>query len=356
MSEPLTIAQIVAQYQRAVRQREAVAIERLTTAYGRMYGTFYDRAVGLLEEARARELSQAALRRLDRYGRLLADIDTQMLRYGAIVEDEVLSAQRDALRLAIQETPQYTQRVMLFRGVPQPAVASIMATFRALPADAIEGLAGALQERSPLLRLLEQRFGPGLGQEAGDILLRGLAEGVGPRKTAAELRHTFGGPLSDALRIARTETNRAFRAGTFGSWRLNPHIVRGWIWHAELDTRTCMSCIAQHGTLHSMDEDLDDHPQGRCAAIPQTVSMAELGLDVPETQIEVETGEAWFARQPEAVQRAMMGTAKYEAWSAGAFDFGQLTSERVDPEWGRSLSEASLVEILGAEAAQWKGR
>lgn len=347
MSEPLTIGAIVAQYQRQVRLRESAAVERLTSAYGRMYGAFYDRATGLLEEARARGLSRAAFRRLDRYQRLLTDVEAQMLRYGAIVEDEIARAQLDALRAAARDAPGYTRRAMLFAGVPEPAVASIMATFRVMPDEAIEALAGALQERSPLQRLLAQRFGPDMAQEAGDILLRGLAEGVGPRRVAAELRRAFGQPLSDALRIARTETNRAFRAGTMGSWRLNPHIVRGWVWHAALDTRTCMSCVAMHGTEHGMDEDLDDHPNGRCAAIPITVSMAELGLDVPETQVEVEAGGAWFARQPEAVQRAMMGAAKYEAWRAGEIALPDLTARSSDPEWGTMRYEPSLKQIRG---------
>jgi hypothetical protein len=38
-----------------------------------------------------------------------------------------------------------------------------------------------------------------------------------------------------------------------------------------------------------------------------------------------ETGEEWFSKQPEAMQRQMMGQAKYQAWIDGKFSFDKLS-------------------------------
>lgn len=112
----------------------------------------------------------------------------------------------------------------------------------------------------------------------------------------------------------------------------------------------CMSCVAQHGTLHTLDETLDDHPAGRCVMLPETVSMAELGLDVPETRMEIESGESWFRGLPEVEQRAMMGPGKFDAWRSGRFEFSALSRESHSDKWGRMFSETSLRDLLAPAA------
>jgi hypothetical protein len=102
-----------------------------------------------------------------------------------------------------------------------------------------------------------------------------------------------------------------------------------------------------HGTEHTLDEDMDDHPNGRCSMVPITVSMADLGIDAPETGLEVETGESWFRGQPESVQREMMGPGKYEAWRAGRYEFDALVTQSSDPRWGTTRTETTLEALVG---------
>ena len=109
------------------------------------------------------------------------------------------------------------------------------------------------------------------------------------------------------------------------------------------------NCIALHGQLFPLEEEFSDHWCGRCAPTPETVSMAELGLDIPETRPKIESGEDWFRQQSKAVQRAMMGSGKYDAWTAGQFEFGQLVRESQDPVWGRMYLEETLVGLVGEE-------
>jgi len=109
-----------------------------------------------------------------------------------------------------------------------------------------------------------------------------------------------------------------------------------------------MSCVAQHGQEFNYDETLNDHHNGRCVPVPKTISYRDLGLDLPDPVAPFETGEQWFARQPEAVQRQMMGVGKYEAWRGEKFDFRELSqiSKREDPVYGYLRVETPLKDLV----------
>jgi len=349
MADPtLTIGQLVEQYQAGVLARDAEAMVRLVESYGRVYTQLAAQADALIADvekliAQGQKPSQAQIRRLARYQSLMEQTERQLGRYGAVVEDEVRGAQLDAARLANQAVPELVQGTL--EGMTPALQSGIMGAFQVLPDDAIMALVGALQEGSPLAELFE-RYGSEAAKELGDILVRGLASGIGARKVADEMRRVLGIPLSDALRISRTEIMRSFRAATLADYRANAHIVKGWIWHSALDRRTCMGCIAMHGTEHPLSETLDDHPNGRCAAVPITVSPRDIGIDIDWERGPVETGEAWFERQPESVQREMMGPGKYEAWKDGKFQLRDLVGQQTDPRWGTMRYERSLKDLV----------
>jgi len=350
MADPtLTIGQLVEQYQAGVLARDAEAMVRLVESYGRVYTQLAAQADALIAEverliAQGQKPTQAQIRKLARYQRVMDDTRRQLERYGAVVEDEVRGAQLDAARLANEQLPALMTGIL--DGMPPDVAASMMNTWGVLPDDAVVALVGALQENTPLAELL-LRYGDDAAAQLGDVLVRGLASGIGARKVAAEMRRVLGIPLSDALRISRTEIMRAFRAATLADYRANSHIVKGWIWHSALDPRTCMACVAMHGTEHGLDESLDDHVNGRCVAVPMTVSPRDIGIDIDWEQEPVETGEAWFARQTEGVQREMMGPGKYKAWKNGDIEISQLAKEVTDARWGRSIVETPLKDLLG---------
>ena len=174
----------------------------------------------------------------------------------------------------------------------------------------------------------------------------GVAGGQNPTEVAERMVNgvegAFNGGIGRATVIARTEILDAHREASFETHKENADILEGWTWHAELDSdRTCISCIAQHGTTHPVDEPGPlDHHQGRCTALPKTLSWNDLGFDIDEPEdLDIQTGADWFNNLPEEKQRAILGPTRYEAWQDGRFPINQWSQRRSSEGWRDAYHE-----------------
>ena len=219
-----------------------------------------------------------------------------------------------------------------------------------LPTATIEVLASSTQRSAAVGRLFAQ-IAPQAAQAASDVLLSSVALGHHPNQIASELRDTLKVPLSRAKTIARTEAMRAYREGTRQEYQANDATVRGWIWVSALDKTTCASCIAQHGSLHPLDEQMSSHPSCRCVMAPQSVSWRDLGFTQIGDPAPIETGPHWFNRQDSATQAAIVGPTKHRAIRGRQITLPDLVERSTSPAWGPSTSEASLV-VARRNAAQ----
>ena len=84
--------------------------------------------------------------------------------------------------------------------------------------------------------------------------------------------------------------------------------------------------------------------------LPITKSFAELGIEAPETQFQQETAQEWLERQPENVQRDMMGVGKFNAWKDGEFALEDMPGLTHSDTWGDSWTPKPLYELLGEDA------
>lgn len=178
-------------------------------------------------------------------------------------------------------------------------------------------------------------------------LIRGVAAGSNPRETARRImRRTegrFNGGLTRALVISRTELLDAHRSAAALGQSQHADVLRGWVWLARLDRRTCPSCWAQHGSEHGLDEQgPHDHQQGRCARMPLTRSWAELGLDVEEPASLLRDGASEFESLSAADQKAILGPARFDAWSRGDFPVESWSARRTTPGWRDSFGVAPV--------------
>ncbi len=337
------IQDIIARYQADMRAIDREATGRLIESYRRVYDDIRAKVESLagraLGEGPEAVLTATQLRNLSEYKDMMATIQREMQRYGAVVDDVVGAAQEKAVNSGAAAA-----RQMILELFPEAARGSIVGVLQRMPREAVIALVGALREDSPLASITLARWGDKAAKQIGEQLVKGLVTGIGSRKTAREilkaLDPALGMPLSKALTIARTETNRAFRSATRETYRRNPHVVKGWIWYANIDgePEPCLACLAMHGTKHDMDETLDDHPNGRCTMLAITPSFEELGIEgVDEPDRTVETGEEWFNRQPEERQREMMGEQRYELWKQGNLDFEDMATTHHSDEWGDSI-------------------
>lgn len=157
-------------------------------------------------------------------------------------------------------------------------------------------------------------------------LIKGIALGESPRETAADMLHRIGDRFAlgrvRAENIARTEMVDAYRDAARQSRHANSDVLAGWMWICALNSdRTCLSCIAMHGTVHPVDEPgPNDHQSGRCTGAPVVKTWRELGIDMDEPDpLPVVTGPEWFEGLTAAQQLGLMGRKRFDAWKAGTY-------------------------------------
>ena len=174
-------------------------------------------------------------------------------------------------------------------------------------------------------------------------LIQGVAAGRNPRDTArlmvADVQDAFDGGLARAQVISRTETIDAYRTGAKAHHEANSDVLQGWVWLANLSARTCPSCVAMHGTEHALDEPGPlDHPQGRCSRMPLVKPELVPGAPTPT----IESGSEWLARQPEGVQRSVLGPRRFEAWKAGGYPASRWAVRRESEAWRASYAPGPI--------------
>ncbi len=358
MTDPVlpTIQQIISAYQAQLAAGDVAATQRLSVSYLRAFERLEAQQAALLadieaDKQRGIQPTRGKIVQMRRYQSLIRQTREELDRFAIIIQDDAQNQAASGAQAGAQLAQDLVQGALA--GLEPDVQASIMATFDQLPTGAVEALVAVLQEDSPLFDTTLARYGEQHAANIGQTLIDNVLQGRNPRVTARAMTTQWGIPLTDALRISRTEHNRAARTATLATYRTNPHLIKGWRWMAALDRRTCLSCVNLHGSLHPLTETQDDHPVGRCTAAPEMLSWAELGIDLPELDLGIVegAGEAWFEQQDAETRLFMMGPGKLAAWEAGLFEFSQLSKETTNARWGRMFSEAPLKDLISEEGA-----
>lgn len=325
----------VARQRAALLRGERQAAGEMVRVYGGIWQRVQDGLGGLWELKRQAEAAgvEVDANWLLSQGRLL-ELQRQVeaeLRLFAEFADPLISRQQGAaVDAALSDARELTRL----------AASPVSVRWVILPADVIEDLIGFTSSGSPLRALFEQ-FGPVAAEKLKDGLIQGIALGQHPTEIAAAIRQDLGGNLSRALTISRTEALRSYREATRRSYEANDDIVTGWIWHCVCTSRSCAMCWAMHGTVHALNETLDDHPNGRCVMIPQVRT-----LPGQEQQALSPVGVEQFAKLSAEQQDAILGKAGGAAYRAGKFKLPDVVGRTFDPAWGPMRRTKSLREIL----------
>lgn len=320
--------------QQLVDDYEPVA-NRLQSAYTRILpslrsaaGDFASR-LDQLYDANG-ELSVDRVRSLNQYQDLLARVDSEMRDFAVIVRNEmgglvdsaILTGSDAALDMALSSAGRLGNALGNVWIRPDP-----MALRRLI--DYVD---------SEPMRDNFARFGSSAAQNLADIILSGVAQGKGPEAIARLMRNFEGVPFAWADNTARTAQLWSYRQASHVNYAANGKLLEGWIWLSARDTRTCVSCWSQHGSLHGVDEILADHHRGRCSPAP-AVKGADWWQNYP-------TGPEVFDTLSPAQQRQIMGPGMFDAWKAGKVDWKDFSQPYYDPVYGEMLRAASLKSLL----------
>lgn len=322
-------------YQAQLDRLEQQAAQRLINNYVKSWARLEAMLNKLLLEIGTNIPTQGQLTRMTRYKALIDQIAAELAGLQALTGNEI-GAAGELIRLGEQHARELI-------GLGLGGTTQVAGMFNVLPVAAIETILGFLDPAGPLYDRLRNLAGVN-AKFVADAIIQGITLGFNPRKVARLVQDAFGRGLADALRFVRTAQLWTYREANRASMVANQSVLQGWVWNASFDDRVCMSCVVMHGTVHPVEETLNDHHNGRCVAIPLV-----RGFDNPVQQ----TGLDWFSQQSEATQRALMGPGKYDAWQEGKIRLEQLTEERQDDVYGLMRGEPSLKQLLAEmEAVQ----
>ena len=310
---------------------ETTASQEVIEAYKPVNENLRQNILRVTSLAQKRKLKPWQIMRMTAMTSLKAQLVGELALYHSIVQGIITGGQEGAVGLA-ETGSRMVVDLGLPRGIKIDNLARMGIQWNRLPREAFESFVGIAGDGKPVGNLLA-RFGSG------------IATGKGPREVARLAQKVTGIPLSEALTISRTEINRAHREATRLNYAANSDIVKGYRRLASKDGLTCMACIALDGTAYENNEPLDSHPNCRCTMVPDTLTYQDLGLDIPE-EARPENGQDWFKKQPESVQRGMMGGRRFEAFQKGKIGLSDLVTVSSNPTWGKSATVKS-VKALG---------
>lgn len=236
-------------------------------------------------------------------------------------------------------------RQSTLRGLSDQQLARIGANFNRVSPETINQLVTYID--SDAFRTELAQYAQGIDDVVNNIIVRGVAEGWSPLRIARVLSNTVQGlPLARANALMRTLQLNSYRATNATYQLANADILEPTaIRIATLDGRTCLGCVALHGTELPLGRAPEDHRNGRCISVAQ-LRGRPLNIQTGEQWINTPAGQARLSRQP-AIANAL---------NAGAITLQDMVSRGTDDVFGAVIGEASLRGVLGNSANQYYRR
>lgn len=238
-------------------------------------------------------------------------------------------------------------------------------TLPPLPTASPETLAAATAfVDSPAWIERMENWGTGYAELTRNTILNGIAEGAGPSAIASRLRQLATNiPFSAADNLMRTLQLTAYREASLAMEALNGRYIIKKIRIATLDQRTCLACIALHGSDLEPGQRVDDHYRGRCTeyyVVPGGRPFPDLmqSDSTPGNRnfVPFQSGMDWFNSLSPERQRLQASfvhsPGNWNAFQAGT-PLSAWVGEHTDTVFGRQIVQNSLIGIFGDGAEQY---
>jgi hypothetical protein len=175
-----------------------------------------------------------------------------------------------------------------------------------------------------------------------EMAIQSIIAGTNPLQTARDIAAiTKSMPLYRAEALMRTLQLQSYRDATVMHFEANSDILEYAIRVAVLDARTCLACIAEHGSILQIGEPILDHHNGRCTAIGKVRA-------IPRS---VQTGEQWFNSLTEAEQQRIAGPGAFELLKSGKAKLADFVQTYRDPVFGDMIKQASLTRLTSSSTS-----
>jgi hypothetical protein len=333
----MTVLDLIRQYQSALARQDTAAMSRIIGVYRSMYSRITPQIQALADIISQGTYTVSQARRLRQFVALQEAITGELTDFAGYLKTDLQPLALTAAQMGEVDAFKTLRFIVGDRDL-------MRIQFDRISIESVYKILTFLDPKGALYSRLE-KLAPFHAEQVSQSILDAVGMGINPRSTARLImsasEQAFGGGLVDALRTARTAQLWGYREANRANYVANNDVVTGWIWVAELDDTTCLSCIAQNGTRHDLDESLDDHYNGRCASAPEVLG----SNPIPDMQ----SGEDWFNTQSESTQKDMMGASKWQAWQDGKFDFSALSKQVEDDRFGHMRVVASLANLVGEQ-------
>lgn len=331
--EPLVV-RVVREFQERVARAEASEMQELARQWLMVEAALEGEMMALareVDELRMNDLpaTRSQILELRRWRSLAEQAKRQYEGFASFAEEVIQKRQAELARAGVEQAQAAIQA--------QFTQAGMVGSFNVLPVEAVQTMVGLAGDGSPLRKVLTSRY-PETVNLILETLIRNTALGRNPRVTAREMRDRFGANLNHALTVARTEQLRVFRSATLAGYR-ESGVVEGWMRISARNEHVCAGCLmADNGQVYPTKQDYQAHPECHCASIPVVEGLSRLSW---------ESGEEWFLRQGEGMQRTILGKGRFAAWQEGRYGLGQLVKTVRDPVWGEAVVPRPLRELVG---------
>lgn len=200
--------------------------------------------------------------------------------------------------------------------------------------SAFETMAGMLGDGTPLSRLISKDY-PFAIEQINEALINGVTIGKGYKQIAKDMVEASQMAFERSVLIARTEINRAYRLANTEQYRQSG-VVTGFKRLVYKPT-ACFACLMMDGEVIPVDQELYDHPRGKCSAVPITI-----GGNTAQWQ----TGHEWFLELSSEEQRRIMGAGRFDLWKNGQVeDLRSMVWMKPNAQWGPAPGMWSLKDL-----------
>jgi hypothetical protein len=208
-----------------------------------------------------------------------------------------------------------------------------------------------------------EAWGKGYADLTRNTIINEIGRGASPLAVSAKLRQLATNiPVHAADNLMRTLQLTSYREASLAMESINGRYIIKKIRIATLDQRTCLACIALHGTELEPGQRVDDHYRGRCTEYyvvpggnPLPLFMQSDSSQGNRNFIPYTDGLTWFNRLSPARQKLqasfVASPGKWNAFQSGA-SLADFVADHIDDVFGHQVIEHSLTSLYGSAKAQ----